>query len=351
MQATNNICDLFGIEVPIVQAPMAGFSTTEMAIAVSSAGGLGSLGCAAASLQELRERLVEYRAATDAPVLVNFFAGNTMPDAPELEAAWLEKLAPYFLEFDLALPQKSATSGLGVFDEARVEILEEFVPEVVSFHFGLPSANLVSRLKSAGCKVISTATTVREAIWLEEKGCDAIIAQGLEAGGHRGQFLEGSSNLQLGSFALIPQISDAISIPVIAAGGIGDARGVAAACALGASAVQVGTAYLFTEEAAVSPVYLKTIAVSGQSGTAVSNIFSGRPARVVVNRLFREQGPMSNSVPPFPKPAALTSKLRGASEKQESADMGAYYCGQSAPLCNRTSASQLTRDLAAGILR
>jgi nitronate monooxygenase len=338
---------LVGIDLPIIQAPMAGSNGTDMALAVSDAGGLGSLPCATLDVATLREALSNLNQATAKPININFFT-HQLPDAEQAgDHAWLEKLAQYYDEMKLPLPKDLTDGMLKPFDEGHCEVLEALPPAVASFHFGLPPGDLVERLKSAGIIILSSATTPGEAQWLEHHGCDAVIAQGYEAGGHRGMFLHDDPTTQMGTMALVPQIVDAVKIPVIAAGGIGDGRGVAAAFALGASGVQVGTAYLFTREATISDVYRKALFAAKDGHSALTNVFSGRPARCLMNRAARELGPMSGQVATFPKGFNAFSALKAAGEAAGLRDFSAHYSGQSAPLGQATTAAQLTVDLAA----
>ena len=237
-------------------------------------------------------------------------------------------------------------SNRAPFDAAACEVLEEFRPEVVSFHFGLPEKSLLDRVKATGAKIISSATTVDEAVWLEQNGCDAIIAMGYEAGGHRGMFLSDDLSSQVGTFALVPQVVDAVKVPVIAAGAIADARGVAAALMLGASAVQVGTAYLFTPEAKVSASHHKALRTAKESETAVTNIFTGRPARGILNRVMRELGPMSAKAPAFPLAGGALMPLRA----KDDAQFANLWAGQAFALGRDVSSAELTRQLAQGAL-
>ncbi len=344
MWPDRRVMDLFGIALPIVQAPMAGFSSTEMAVAVSTAGGLGSLGCAAMDTVALRDTLSAASQATALPLNVNFFCHDAPPPQRENDARWLEALSPYYQEMHVPPPDLS-TGLIEPFDGERCEILEEFGPAVVSFHFGLPAADLRRRLKTAGAKILSTATTVDEAVWLEDNGCDAVIAQGFEAGGHRGMFLTEDPHTQIGTMALVPQVADAIGLPVIAAGGIADGRGIAAAFALGASGVQIGTAYLFTQEATVGNIYANALRAAKNQPSALTHVFSGRPARCLANRVCRELGPMAAKPAIFPRGIKAIAGLKAASEVAGDGDFSAHYCGQSVALARATTAAKLTSDL------
>ncbi|MGZ5662777.1 MAG: NAD(P)H-dependent flavin oxidoreductase, partial [Usitatibacter sp.] len=309
-----------GIGLPIVQAPMAGVQGSALAIAVSEAGGLGSLPCAMLAPAAIRAELEAIRAATAKPFNVNFFAHvNPEVDAAR-EASWRSALAPYYREFGIDPATIPAALGRAPFGPEAADLIDEFRPAVVSFHFGLPAPSLVARVKAAGAKVLSSATTVAEARWLEDHGADAIIAQGLEAGGHRGMFLTEDVSTQVGTFALVPAIAAAVKIPVIAAGGIADAAGVAAAMRLGAAGVQGGTAYRLGPEATTSAVLRAALASAASRVTAVTNVFTGRPARSIVNRIIREQGPISPAAPRFPRAATTMAPLRAKGESLGSGD-------------------------------
>ncbi len=336
------ILDLLGIELPIIQAPMAGATGAAMVIAASNAGGLGSMPAALLSTDQLREELKAIRAQTQRPINVNFFC-HQAPEANEQAARdWKHLLEPYYRELGVDFDAPTPVSNRAPFDNAACEVVEALRPQVVSFHFGLPEKSLLDRVKATGAKVLSSATTVEEAIWLERHGCDAIIAMGHEAGGHRGMFLSEDLSSQVGTFALVPQIVDAVKVPVIAAGGISDARGVAAAFMLGASAVQVGTAYLFTPEAKVSASHHKALRTARASDTAVTNLFTGRPARGILNRVMRELGPMSDKAPTFPLAGGALMPLRAKGE----ADFSNLWAGQAFTLGRELSTAELTRILA-----
>lgn len=341
------IQSLFGVELPIVQAPMAGVQGSALAIVVSNAGGLGSLPCAMLTPETMRQELAAIRAATDRPFNVNFFCHTPPKPDPAREAAWRAVLTPYYAEFGIDPTGIPERAGRAPFSHEMADVLEAFRPPIVSFHFGLPVPELVERVRSWGARVLSSATTVDEARWLEARGVDAIIAQGVEAGGHRGIFLSEDLTTQVGTLALVPQIARAVSVPVIAAGGIADARGVAAALALGAAGVQVGTAYLCCPEAATSPVHREALRRESARHTALTNVFSGRPARSIVNRLVRELGPLNPAAPAFPLAGAALAPLRAHAEAAGSGDFSPLWSGQNASGCKEIPAAQLTRELAA----
>ena len=337
---------LLGTEFPIIQAPMAGVQGHALAVAVSNAGGLGSLPCAMLGLDALRQELALLRAQTTKPYNVNFFCHKPPEPSAEREAAWLTALSPYLRECGIDAHSISAGPGRSPFSAEAVEVLCEARPAVVSFHFGLPAPELLARVRSWGAKILSSATTVDEARWLEAHGADAIIAQGLEAGGHRGMFLTEDISTQIGTLALVPQILRAVRIPVIAAGGIADARGIGAALALGASGVQIGTAYLLCAEASTSAVPRAALTSDAARVTALTNLFTGRPARSIVNRLMRELGPISAAAPAFPLAAAAIAPLRARAEGLGRGDFSPLWAGQNTAGCTEVSAGVLTRELA-----
>lgn len=324
---------------------MAGVQGSALAIAVCQAGGLGSLPCAMLSHDAMRREMTAIRAATGKPFSVNFFC-HTPPEADtRREAEWRVALEPYYKEFGID-PSESTAASRRPFDADAAAIVEEFRPALVSFHFGLPEATLLKRVKATGAKVFASATTVDEARWLQECGVDAVIAQGAEAGGHRGMFLSDDLTTQIGTFALVPQIVGAVSVPVIAAGGIADAHGVAAALALGAVAVQVGTAYLLCPEATTSAFHRAALKSRAAAHTAITNLFSGRPARGIVNRLMRELGPMSDRAPAFPLASTALAPLRAAAEKRGDGGFSPLWCGENATGCREIPAGELTHALA-----
>ena len=346
MWPSSELLDLVGIDIPVIQAPMAGASGAELAIAVSEAGGLGSLPCAMLSADRAHTEIGVIRQRTAGPLNVNFFCHTQAKANPDRDAAWIERLSDFYAELGVDVPTPSSAGGRAPFDEAMCEVVETHKPEVVSFHFGLPSADLLARVKACGAVVLSSATTVEEACWLEANGCDAIIAQGYEAGGHRGMFLSDDVATQPGTLALVPQVVDAVKIPVIAAGGIADGRGIAAAFALGAAGVQIGTAYLFTPESLISDLHRAALHSDQACDTALTNVFSGKPARGVVNRIMREVGPMSGRAPAFPTAGGALAPLKAKAESVGDTSFTSLWSGQSASLGQEMGAAELTRQLA-----
>ena len=336
---------LLGTSLPLIQAPMAGVQKSPLAIAVSQAGGLGSLPCAMLTLEEIREEIGAIRSQTDKPFNLNFFCHSAPAVDERRELLWRERLKPYYDEFNIDPASIPAAAGRGAFDSDAAAIVEQLEPAVVSFHFGLPRPELLARVRAAGAKILSSATTVDEARWLESQGVDGIIAQGNEAGGHRGMFLTTDLTTQLGTFALVPQIVAAVRLPVIAAGGIADAAGVKAAIALGAVAAQVGTAYLLCPEATTSTVHRAALASPAARHTALTNLFTGRPARGIVNRVMRELGPVSPDVPDFPLAVGAMTPLRSRAEQQGRGDFSPLWSGENASGARQVSAAALTREL------
>ena len=350
MWPDRRIIDLFETEFPIVLAPMAGVVDAELVIAAAQGGALGSLPCAMLSPEQAREQINIIRQRVSAPVNLNFFCHKAVDPDPKREAAWRQRLAPYYRELGLDPAAPINAANRAPFDAAFCELVEELKPEIVSFHFGLPDQALLRRVKAAGCIVISSATIVKEAIWLEENGADVIIAQGAEAGGHRGMFLTDNIAEQPGTFALVPQVVDAVKVPVIAAGGIADGRGIAAAFALGASGVQIGTAYLRCPESRVSAPARAVLAQAHDGSTVVTNVMTGRPARGVANRVMREVGPISPDAPAFPHAATALAPLKAAAEKQGKVDFTNLWAGQAVRMGREMPATELTRALAGAAL-
>ena len=337
---------LLNIDLPIIQAPMAGVQASALAVAVSNAGGLGSLPAAMLTLDSLRSELQAISAQTTRPYNINFFCHTPpVPDA-QRDTTWHAALSPYYDAFGLDMGAIAAGPGRAPFSAEVADVVEPFRPPVVSFHFGLPPADLLARVKSWGSKVLASATTVDEARWLQAHGADAVIAQGLEAGGHRGHFLSDDLTAQMGTFALLPQIVQAVDVPVIAAGGIADAAGVAAALALGAAAAQVGTAYLLCPEATTSAIHRAALQSEAARHTALTRLFTGRPARGIVNRVMRELGPLSPVAPAFPLATSAIAPLRAHAERLGSGDFSPLWAGQNTSGCRAIGAAELTRQLA-----
>lgn len=335
------LLDLFGIEHPILQAPMAGASSTPMAIAASEAGGLGAVAAAMLTPEGLQKELQLVQQATARSINVNFFVHEAPVADAGREAAWRARLAPYYREFGLAADAGAGGPTRAPFNAAMCEVLVEYKPKVVSFHFGMPDAALVQRLKTAGVVVISSATSAEEARWLEARGCDAVIAQGAEAGGHRGMFLNDDISRQAGTMALVPQVADAVKVPVIAAGGIGDGRGIAAALALGAAGVQIGTGFLLSPEAKTVALHRAALKQAHDNSTALTNVFTGRPARGIVNRYVGEVGPMCPDAPAFPLAAGAAYPLRAAAEAKGSNEFMPLWSGQAPSLARELPTSAL----------
>jgi nitronate monooxygenase len=338
--------DLLDIELPIIQAPMAGVQNSTLTIAVSNAGGLGSLPCAMLGMDKLEQELETIRANTDKPYNLNFFCHQPPSPDTRIETNWRNTLAPYYQELGIDQGIIAQGPGRAPFSEEIADLIAPYAPQVVSFHFGLPKPELVARVKSWGAKILSSATTVGEAQWLEANGADIIIAQGLEAGGHRGMFLTEDVTTQIGTLSLVSQILEAVSLPVVAAGGIADAKGVAAVLGLGAIAAQVGTSYLLCPETTTSALHRAAIQSTRARHTALTNLLTGRPARSIVNRIMRELGPISTAPSPFPLAVAALAPLRAEAEAKGSDDFTPLWCGQNASGCQEIPAAELTRLLA-----
>jgi nitronate monooxygenase len=339
------LTQLLDVELPIVQAPMAGSQDSALTIAVSNAGGLGSLPCAMLSNDAIRSELQVVRSGTTQPYNVNFFVHHQpKPDAAAM-ARWHQLLAPYYAEFGIDPDEVPPAGGRLPFNDDVADVVEEFRPPIVSFHFGLPEPALLERVRSWGSIILASATTVNEGLWLEANGVDAVIAQGLEAGGHRGMFLSSDLTTQIGTFALVPQLVDELTVPVIAAGGIATAREVRAAGALGAAGVQVGTAYLLCSESTIHEVHRSALRSDAVRHTVLTNLWSGRPARGMVNRFIREFGPISEAAPAFPLAGAAVAPIRARAEQQGSGDFSPLWAGQHVLRSREIAAAELTQLL------
>jgi len=350
MWPDRRLLELLDIEFPILLAPMAGVMDAELAIAAAEGGALASLPCAMLSADKAREQVGVFRQRVSAPINLNFFCHQPVDADPSREAGWRKRLAGYYAEFGLDPDAPTTAANRAPFDDAMCALVEELKPKVVSFHFGLPAPALLQRVKAAGCIVLASATIVREAIWLEENGADVVIAQGAEAGGHRGMFLTQSIAQQPGLFALLPQVVDAVRVPVIAAGGIADGRGIAAAFALGAAGVQIGTAFLRCPESKTSAPARIALAQAFDDSTVITNVMTGRPARGVANRVMREVGPLSADAPAFPHAATALGPLKAAAEKLGKTDFTNLWAGQAVRLGRDLPAAELTRSLAGAAL-
>jgi nitronate monooxygenase len=347
MWPTNRFIELARTELPIIQAPMAGVALSDIVVAVSEAGGLGSLACAILSVEQARNELQNIRRRTSRPINANFFCQRPPQEDGARLLNWRKHLDPYYVQLNVNENASTQVPARAPFDEQMCDLVAEVHPEVVSFHFGLPDKSLLRRVRETGAKILSSATSVDEAHWLEDQGCDAIIAQGLEAGGHRGMFLTQDVSTQVGTMALVPQVVDAVRVPVVAAGGIADARGILAAFALGAAAVQIGTAYLRCAESQISSLHRQALKDVKDDETAITNVFTGRPARAILNRFLREAGPMSDLAPEFPLAVGALAPLRAKSEAAGSVDFTPLWSGQAARLGRDLPAGELTKQLAA----
>jgi nitronate monooxygenase len=348
MWPQSRLIELLQIVHPLILAPMAGLGTVELAASVCAVGGLGSIGCALQHPEAAAKAIYDLKALTNRPINANFFCHRPPRDDTRLEQAWNRRLSRYYREMGVAQKVQPA-SDITPFGDAMCTVIEDTRPQVVSFHFGLPDAVFLDRIKAAGCRIMSSATTVEEALWLEASGVDVVIAQGSEAGGHRATFLgadpTGAIARQPSTMALVPQVVDAVKVPVVAAGGIADGRGIVAAFALGAAGAQIGTAYLLCPEAATTQMHREALRHSRADTTLLTNVFTGRPARVVSNRLTAEVGPVLDELPDFPLAAGAVAPLRAAAERRGAVDFTPLWSGQAAPLGRAMPARTLTVTL------
>lgn len=335
-----------GIAFPLIQAPMAGVQDSGLAIAVSKAGALGSLPAAMLDAQSLQREL-QVLQSSGAPFNVNFFCHAPPTYTPKMQQRWLSSLQPYYQELELDPAAISSAAGRRPFDDEMTEVLEEFSPRVVSFHFGLPNKALLARVKARGAFVMSSATTLDEALWLQAHGADAVIAQGLEAGGHRGHFLNKDVTQQSNTLELLKKVVPHVSLPVIAAGGIADAQGVTSALHAGAAMVQVGTAFLLCNEAKTSALHRARLR-DVDAPTALTNLFSGGLARGMFNRVMHELGPQNSAAPAFPMATAGITPLRTRAESLGLDDFTPLWSGMNRRGCLEAPAAEVVQRLMAG---
>lgn len=344
MWPVDRLQKLFGIEHPVVQAPMAGASTPAMAVAVANAGGMGSLGCAMMTAEQLKAAATEVAAGTNRAVNFNFFV-HQEPDLARHDPAPMKAaLTPFYAEYGLS-EVASPRTGAPAFNDAMLEALLACRPKVASFHFGLPKPHAVEALKRAGVKLVGNATNVAEAKALEAGGMDAIVAQGAEAGGHRGAFIGAAHENDMGTMALVPLVVDAVKVPVIAAGGIFDGRGVAAAFMLGASGAQIGSAFLRSPESIVPDLHKRALAETPDNSTKLTRLFSGRPARSIRNRLVRELAAREADAAPFPTQRAVIAPLAKAAAERGSADFMQLWSGQAGLRAEAAPSGQIFRRI------
>ncbi len=344
MWPSNALTERLGLDRPIIQAPMAGASTPELAAAVSNAGGLGSLGLGTVSAQDAGQQMRAFGELGGQALNANFFCHEHPVDVDMTGREMRTRLQRWYFEAGLGEVPLPSTP-YDTFGPEHVEQIRTHRPAVVSFHFGLPADELLAAVRETGCLILSSATTVAEARWLAERGVDAIITQGIEAGGHRGSFLDVDIAEQPGLFALIPQVVSAVDVPVIAAGGIADGRTIAAALVLGASAVQIGTAFLRCPEATVHPRHRDALANATDNGTRLTNLFSGKPARGLVNRYMDTYRDAEDLVAPYPAQLSIYRPLAQHSSDDEIADVLPLWSGQSASLAREMPAAELVGTL------
>ena len=337
------LSDLLGIEHPIIQAPMAGSTTVELVAAVSNSGGIGSMGYAETPMERIREDSKQIRKLTDKPFNLNFFAHDTPNNKPDVIASTLERIKPFYSEAGVSDIPQDVSKPLLTFTKEKLQLLLEIKPALVSFHFGLPQLEAIEELKEVGCRILCSATTVAEAVALEKSGVDIIVAQGWEAGGHRGSFDVNHEDHGVGTMALVPQIVDAVKVPVVAAGGIADGRGIAAAFMLGACGVQMGTAFLSCPEANISEEHRTAIQNAKDDDTRLTKAFSGRPARARKNDYIESMAAHRLPLPDFPTMYALSGPLREASD--DTLDFRFLLYGQAAALNREMPAAELVQTL------
>jgi len=334
-----------GVQFPLVQAPMAGAQDEELAIAVAQAGGVGSIPCAALTPKEVHTSATRFKNATDGPLSLNFFCHTAPNFNPKREALWLNELQGYYDELALA-PEYPMSGTPRPLDADMVDVVCDIKPAIASFHFGLPAVEYIDRIRSTGAKIVATATTIAEAIFLEENGCDAVIAQSESAGGHQGSFLSINTSTRLSTMDLVPQIAAAVSIPVIAAGGVADTSGIRAVMASGASGVQIGTRFLKSPESKITAIHRNILESDDIRPTEITNVFTGRPARGFVNKLVREIGPMNPNVQAYPLAIPALGPLKSATTGSE--DFISLWAGENWKTGAPKPASDIVKELAVG---
>lgn len=338
---------LFGLPTPIIQAPMAGTATPALAAAVANAGGLGSLGLGMSTVAQARQLITETQALTERPINVNLFCHQPAGRDAEREAAWIRHLAPLFAEVGAEPPAALYEIAISfLVDEAMQRLVLELRPAIVSFHFGLPPAAYLAALREAGIRTLATATNQREAATIEAAGVDAIVAQGIEAGGHRGMFDPEAGDERLSTAVLVRLLSRRSKLPIIAAGGIMDGAGIRAALDLGAAGAQLGTAFILCPESAANASYRARLKSERAEVTRLTPVLSGRPARGMVNRLIR-YGEAPGSPPPAAYPVAydVARQLNAAAMAQGIDAFAAQWAGQGAPLARELPAATLVTTL------
>lgn len=343
MWPTTRLSDELGIAYPIIQAPMASITTAPIVAAVCASGGLGSLGSSVMSAERIAAEVAGVRAATRAPFALNFFLHHPPRADHAVFERMRQRLEPYRQELGVA--ELAPRPVPPPFDDEMLERVLALAPPIVSFHFGVPSERTLDALHAARICVLASATNVDEARALDSAGVDAIVAQGAEAGGHRGSFDPESNPGDIGTLALVPQVVDAVSVPVIAAGGIADGRGIAAALLLGAQAAQIGTAFLACPEAEVEPLYRRTLLEPRAAHTRVTRLYSGRPARAIVTRYMDELHDEERHTPDFPLQRVFSAQLAQAATAQGSPEFSAMWAGQAARLARPMPAAELVRKL------
>lgn len=346
----NHLCHTLGIQYPIIQAPMALSDSPELCVSVSNEGGLGSLGAALFMPDQIREKIRMIRQRTNKAFVINLFAPLQPRSCTRKEIRKSLQALNYFRQkLHIQELDEIEIKPAAAFEEQLSVILEEKIP-VFSFTFGILPNQMIERIKAEGIRIIGTATTVREAIALEKSGVDAIVAQGYEAGGHRGTDLKMTAmqDALIGTMALVPQVVDAVKIPVIASGGIMDARGILAAFALGASAVQMGTAFLSCDESSIHPAHRERLLSSTDESTRLTEVFTGRMARSIKNSFLLEMEQKNFPLLDYPLQSAMVKDIREASQKQNNAEYMSLWAGQASALCQQKKAADLFRELVAG---